>query len=81
MVISQPRRGEDDCTLDRYSVGSVGPRAAALGGSGRLVSEIVCGMLLALVAGLWCCVQNFASDSDVNPWHEQRERNRKRRYW
>ncbi len=42
---------------------------------------IVCAMLLGLAAGLWSCLYFIATDSGLNPWHEQHERNRKRRYW
>jgi hypothetical protein len=51
-------------------------------GSVVMVSNIIVfGMLLALPLSLGCCVYYIANDSDLNPWHEQRERNRKRRYW
>jgi len=42
---------------------------------------IVCAMLLGLAAGLWGVFYYIATDSDLNPWHEQCERNRQRRYW
>jgi len=44
-------------------------------------ATIVFGMLLGLAVSLWCCVYYVATDRGLNPWHEQRERNRKRRYW
>ena len=57
------------------------------GGSGNegsvvMVSDaIVYGMLLGLAVSLWCCVYYITTDSGLNPWCEQRESNRKRRYW
>ena len=51
-------------------------------GSVVMASNVtVCAMLLGLAAGLWCCVYYIATDSGLNPWHERRERNRKRRYF
>jgi hypothetical protein len=51
-------------------------------GSVVMVSDtIFYGMLFGLAAGLWCCVYYIATDSALNPWHEQRERSRERRYW
>ena len=45
-----------------------------------MVSDIVVyGMLLGLAVSLWCYVYYIATDSGLNPCHEQRERNRKRR--
>jgi hypothetical protein len=41
----------------------------------------VCAMLLGLAAGLWSIFYYIAADSALNPWHEQRERNRERKYW
>ena len=51
-------------------------------GSVVMVSDtIVYGMVLGLAVSLWCCVYYIATDSGLNPWCEQRESNRKRRYW
>ena len=41
----------------------------------------VCAMLLGLAAGLWGVFYYIATDSGLNPWHEQRERIRQRMYW
>jgi hypothetical protein len=47
-----------------------------------MVSDLIAyGMLLGLAVSLWCCVYYIATDSGLNPWYEQREPNRKRRYW
>jgi hypothetical protein len=73
--------GVQDCDLllllSPRQLGGVGNE-----GSVAMASNvIVCAMLVGLAAGLWCCLYFIATDSGLNPWHEQHERNRKRRYW